>query len=1326
MPPFQIQLQRYVEENGYDIVYVDFEEGAGDIVENAYVVMEVINWVNEQKELNNSTEKNIVWGPSMGGVIARYALCTMEEEGTPHDVSYYYSDDAPHLGANILLGFQHMIDDMYHYSILGQRPAREQVAPMYEVLATDAAKQLLRKHGFADGEPMPEHDILQQELANLGMPTQTEANIAMSRGSGVGNSQDIPASGNMFTVNVNSFNVLSTFDVTASEELSWIAGFTGAFALITGTPFGAISEVQMNVNALPNDPPGEGIVYERKVRASFVFQLLGQTIFYPIWDPNVKDEDNTDAYDSSPGGYFELDVEASDGEESLLSQINDYQPNVSLNYTKFNFVPTFSALNMPTYEDDPFANIDTESIITNDESTFDRAFIQDPTLYTTANIENNEAHAEQTPSSVRAFQAFTLNFVEMQIPGDEIIGQNDEPVNVSQAVDSSGEIVRVNDRVSEQITLESSSDPYNLCVNCNDRINEITDSSNPQSDIEEYNLSLVEDCDGNIGEITIRNGATLKIGESANKRANVMIGYDAIITVESGGKIEINEGSKLIVQGNGKLVLGGGQIVNNGGEIIVGYEGELDYGENSDIQLNGHDAILSVAGNVYIGNNATFTFSYTGTESGHIEIPESSNPEERFYSGENTEIYLEGESDDDLILDIIDADCWLIKRFDGDPPVKTTFKKGKVYFHDDSRLYIQANSTSEFYAYNCHFTHPPSQLPSGYSNRGIRLGGDSRFIACEFTRVPIDGRLDFNYSGMLKLTSCDLDRSDVYVKTRGFRFMSSNFESSEVRTENCTVLSEIVACDFHRSPVIDISSNDLMVDRSSFDDASGYQALFKDAGRLLLSCSEFTYNDIAVQGITVEIVMSDTRSTGYNTMYGNDINIKTYNLQHLDIAYGYNKLLAGDDFNIDGLWSLQFDNDCPTVPYSVDFRGNLWSANPPTSVPAYPYPDPAQFDLYSRANSANPFQDCYVDPQFGSIIVQSQPPCPSAPEGPGKSSTSESDTTLVGYFADVPNDSIPLVATDTYGEILADTALYLATNLLEVNDSLSQNSMAMSTFKDVLTSLKDSISHEYTWKLAFDGISGMKTAFEHEESKSDFEGVSEGGFTPMVQDYVDILMLYTDSVKTEENYNRQFYLETKKASLFNTLGNLNLAEQILGNLNLCEHDSLEQDYLDKYSNMLGNQIALSEVSSYELMMDSTLSETLLDSTYSSSPPNQIVGDQGFAAFIEGPNTVQFTTCPVGQQKSLDISSQNKASLTVVPNPALDFVTVSSFVAVTEKKTKGELQVFSSQGRKVFSQEYVIDGRFSERISVEHLTVGSYIVVLNVNGKAYRAHLVVVK
>ncbi|MBC7391113.1 MAG: hypothetical protein H7329_18045, partial [Opitutaceae bacterium] len=101
---------------GYDLVFVDFADGAADIVLNAGAVQEVINRVNANKVNDNRPttpirQQNVVMGLSMGGLCARYALANMTKNftATPTETRLLITHDSPHKGANIPLGLKYMI-----------------------------------------------------------------------------------------------------------------------------------------------------------------------------------------------------------------------------------------------------------------------------------------------------------------------------------------------------------------------------------------------------------------------------------------------------------------------------------------------------------------------------------------------------------------------------------------------------------------------------------------------------------------------------------------------------------------------------------------------------------------------------------------------------------------------------------------------------------------------------------------------------------------------------------------------------------------------------------------------------------------------------------------------------------------------------------------------------------------------------------------------------------------------------------------------------------------------------------------------------------------
>ncbi|MVN21325.1 esterase/lipase family protein [Mucilaginibacter arboris] len=99
---------------GYDIIFMDYPDyyfngihidGGSDYIQrNAFTLIKLIQMVNQKLQDNGSTEQLVVVGPSMGGLISRYALAYMEHHSMPHNTRLYVSFDSPHLGANIPIG----------------------------------------------------------------------------------------------------------------------------------------------------------------------------------------------------------------------------------------------------------------------------------------------------------------------------------------------------------------------------------------------------------------------------------------------------------------------------------------------------------------------------------------------------------------------------------------------------------------------------------------------------------------------------------------------------------------------------------------------------------------------------------------------------------------------------------------------------------------------------------------------------------------------------------------------------------------------------------------------------------------------------------------------------------------------------------------------------------------------------------------------------------------------------------------------------------------------------------------------------------------------
>lgn len=308
-----------VRDEGFDIVVVNFPQyspdgetlidgGADFIQRNAMSLVALIEHINSQKVGN---EQNVIIGPSMGGLISRYALRYMEQNSLEHDTRLYISFDSPHLGANVPIGFQHMFNYMA-YGPLGETTLQGIVDGM---LRSAAARQMLIDHfeGHLQSGNATEFDnniqlptgapnyrnAFQAELNNMGFP-QTTRNVAISNGSGNGTMTGTPG---MWVLNDYTVNTSST------QRAKFDLRFT---------------------------PPAG-------VSNQLVSRFRGQQQII-IWITILSSQANAASpaasagLDSAPGGTFEIGDFGGSGEP----MIDDFLANLEID--KFCFIPALSSL----------------------------------------------------------------------------------------------------------------------------------------------------------------------------------------------------------------------------------------------------------------------------------------------------------------------------------------------------------------------------------------------------------------------------------------------------------------------------------------------------------------------------------------------------------------------------------------------------------------------------------------------------------------------------------------------------------------------------------------------------------------------------------------------------------------------------------------------------------------------------------------------------------------------------------------------------------------------------------------------------------------------
>jgi hypothetical protein len=184
---FRFPLDQWLRE-GYDLVFMDYDDGRAAIENNAQVMKAVIEQINTIKQGNVD---NIVLGVCMSGLVARYALRKMEVDGINHHVRLMICYDTPNQGANVPVGLTQLLWESSP-TLLTQVILRffaKKWRDYYYSMNTPAATQMMLHWGGqltgGVGSKSPAFDAFQTSLNSLGNGgyPQNCRNIAITHGS---------------------------------------------------------------------------------------------------------------------------------------------------------------------------------------------------------------------------------------------------------------------------------------------------------------------------------------------------------------------------------------------------------------------------------------------------------------------------------------------------------------------------------------------------------------------------------------------------------------------------------------------------------------------------------------------------------------------------------------------------------------------------------------------------------------------------------------------------------------------------------------------------------------------------------------------------------------------------------------------------------------------------------------------------------------------------------------------------------------------------------------------------------------------------------------
>ncbi|MAI22879.1 MAG: hypothetical protein CL828_02385 [Crocinitomicaceae bacterium] len=157
-------LESFLQE-GFDLVFLDFEDGTRSIFQQAKLLQHVLE---QCRDYRVASDPLVVVGPSMGGIVAREALRSMELEGIDHCVRLFAALDSPFRGAYLPIALQEAIAFFSEFSVDSHL--------LFQALLSPAASELLVGSPFHSSNIRSNLEAHQQQH---GLPTRC-MNIAVA------------------------------------------------------------------------------------------------------------------------------------------------------------------------------------------------------------------------------------------------------------------------------------------------------------------------------------------------------------------------------------------------------------------------------------------------------------------------------------------------------------------------------------------------------------------------------------------------------------------------------------------------------------------------------------------------------------------------------------------------------------------------------------------------------------------------------------------------------------------------------------------------------------------------------------------------------------------------------------------------------------------------------------------------------------------------------------------------------------------------------------------------------------------------------------------
>lgn len=1325
-----LSILEHLQNEGYDIIVLDYDDGGTYIQRNAYFFVEAMQWINQVKRDQGSIEKNVVMGQSMGGMVARYGLRWMEMNAIDHETATYISFDTGHQGTNVPLGAQmavrHVAGLHIGFSALTNQTLEDFVAPLRDarrLLDIPASRQMLAFQTYGPLHPFNLHNqYYSEQNVVLGMPQNCEI-LAIANGSqlAVGGAQNfLPGTSLLSAV---SGNIVLMNGLVNSEAFQDDYGDSEVVGGIVASAFGPFITFGLGTSALAvadirAAPDGNGVVY------TGIFHV--SVLNYPIILSNKTGSvEGMKPVDSSPGGAMNPIL--------FPQMIPPYAELINFNIHAWSFTPVVSTLNFAGGVHSGYSNVYTNAftnpvqalqqnqavgidhyIATASQTVYNRTD-KDGVVYPENVTLNNTLHTffnpriapwflyhlvgEEVPAGMTSLTASAFNFGKTNVLPQSYYQAGAGPVRTRSVLD-------------HDLTLNSQGI---LRVNGSAPIGFSNSGDGVAADNSVFSVKVRGgECGTEEVIVTVNSGGQLILGDGADRRGEMVFYPNTKLVINSGGEVIVRPGSNMVFEEGSELILNGGRLhIEDNARVMQKSQSPMTVNENSEFMLTGHGSLYYTHGQINLGDNTTFEIGTATNAKGRIVIRGT----EMDYAnwGQNTALYLIGDDKDDELIRFEQKGMLLVTPdAEGDVPDELRIMHCLVRFTEDTEHEDAIISSTRIRSTRARFVNENDLVA-----QHIRVAAPSTFRQCEFDNAGIWSYL-FEPSNRLTVFMSDFNNHRYISGTnnlfhaiqneRGNVHISySTFDNcnAAIRTEDLSLASVIDNNTFVNPPgnarayaddsQVEITFKKNTIDQYAYGVSDSY-------GKMNVLCNEFLGTSVS----TLEAHYSSMdlsryfRLGGYNRIESNHTGpVILANTAALKLIKGYNKITNPGLF-VEGTtsWACMAGYPC-----EVSGIANQWANDltPPSS---------AKFNLTSYIGQT---VSVPTDP------VLALKPCKVFDAGGviGNPVYSFSNADLVSLFDtdETEYPSLPLVNTASYNNVRLDVAILTALYKMDRRDSTQGDNAKAMTLLDELISdqitRRDIMKSPELFSLV---LSEMKYIVEEEIMNDTLSAWPATTFTFLQGQYARLLNEFTNEFAGVPMNNQIFALELDKAHFMRQVGSETIALEILESMEQCGVDSIQQIQVNHRKKAIIKSIQIAsqpdKVKAFEPEPRTVDTSTFI------LPSAAIPLDQYSGTILQNPTKADYITCG-GKKSSQMITEEPGFEVRLFPNP-----NTGEFI-LTHNHTDEEelaLEVYSISGAIVYSEKITSDrmkvnmgeispGVYYYRVRVtEHYTYSGKLIV----------------